>query len=116
MVDVIIDIVENARIRTIDRLQEQGFFELTPRDNTLTNEIHKTFHRDRFENITDEAYQNMKPALQLASYFVQHPEVLRYFTPRCLAKKMLPLTCYPSTGPGFHMLAINSNCSDEMNF
>ncbi|KAI4640991.1 uncharacterized protein J4E78_010467 [Alternaria triticimaculans] len=71
--------VDNVRKETIQYLQEQGFFNVTSSTSSLSNEIAPIFARDRFIGVSQNMYDNMKPALQLASRFVSDERVLQYF-------------------------------------
>ncbi|KAI4685038.1 uncharacterized protein J4E88_004481 [Alternaria novae-zelandiae] len=63
----------------IQHLQEQGFFNVTSSTSSLSNEIAPIFARDRFIGVSENMYDNMKPALQLGSRFVSDERVLQYF-------------------------------------
>ena len=76
-----------VRRKVIARLRKQEFFKIPPLspDDMLSNEIHKLFYRERFVGITNEAYENMKPALRLASRFLTDTRVLDYFKDQMLS-------------------------------
>jgi hypothetical protein len=69
------DTAINARKKTIDYLQEKGFFQLDTPDSTLENEIHPISAYKNFSNLSNDAYENMKPGLHLASLYLQDERV-----------------------------------------
>jgi hypothetical protein len=71
--------VDDARKEVIGYFREQGFFNLDTPDSTLDNEVHLIFTFERFHDLSNNAYENMKPGLRLASLYLQDPRVLRYF-------------------------------------
>ncbi|KAI4957774.1 hypothetical protein J4E86_004913 [Alternaria arbusti] len=71
--------VDNVRKEAIQYLQEQGFFNVNSSASSLSNEIAPIFARDRFIGVSQNMYESMRPALQLASRFVGDERVLDYF-------------------------------------
>jgi hypothetical protein len=59
--------------------ERKAFSNLDTPDSTLDNEIHLIFAFERFRDLSNNAYENMKPGLRLASLYLQDPRVLRYF-------------------------------------
>jgi hypothetical protein len=75
----IIDRLENARVKAKDYLRAHDFFKVESYESSLDNKIHRIFAHSKFLGFTAEAYTNMRPALQLASYFIQNPRIIDYF-------------------------------------
>jgi hypothetical protein len=71
--------VDEARKKSIDYVQEQGFFHLDSCESTLDIKIHAIFAYERFQNLSRQAYENMKPALQLATHLISDLRVLDHF-------------------------------------
>jgi hypothetical protein len=71
--------VNHARKEVIGYLREQGFFNLDTPNSILNNEIHPIFAYEQFRDLSNTAYENMKPGLRLAGLYLQDSRVLRYF-------------------------------------
>jgi hypothetical protein len=76
---VIIDSVGSANQRTREWLHGQGYFDVKSFDCTLMNTVHPVFHHDRFLDLSNTAYENMKPALQLATKWIENDRMLSWF-------------------------------------
>lgn len=65
---------------TKSELQSLGCLEYPPaKASTLGNTIHQIFHSDRWDEISIQLYESMKPSLKLASLFIVETQVLHYW-------------------------------------